>query len=125
MGDFVCRGTGSRMDAALRRDRLAVTGLMKRAGRMAVEGLIPNVQTDKIRLTELKAEQRKRRRELVEARRGLSVSVETVRMPLIDWVDPVLKRVVAKGDTWRDAIAEHGILLSRAIGANRRTGEEG
>ena len=76
----MCRGTGSRMDAALRRDRLAVTGLMKRAGRMVVEeGLIPNVQTDKIRLTELKAEQRKRRRELVEARRGLSVSVEAVR----------------------------------------------
>ena len=62
------------MDAALRRDRLTLTGLMKRAGRAAGdEGSIPNVQTDKSRLTELKVEQRKRRRELVEARRGSSV----------------------------------------------------
>ena len=37
----------------------------------------------------------------------------------------MLKRVVARGDTWRDDIAEHGNLLGRALGANRRNGAEG
>ena len=83
------------MDAALRRDRLTLTGLMKKAGRaVGDEGSIPNVQTDKGRVNELKVEQRL---ELVGARRGASASMEAVREPVIDWVDPVLKRVVAKG----------------------------
>ena len=73
------------MDAAWRRDRLALTGLLKRAGRSAMdEGSIPCVQTDKRLLTDLKVEQRKRRRELVEARRVSSVSVEAVRKPVLD-----------------------------------------
>jgi len=63
--------------------------------------------------------------ELVEARRGVSSFVRSVERPVLDWTDPVLKRVVARGDTWRDAIAEHGNLLGRAIGANRRNGDEG
>ena len=80
------------MDAALRRDRLNLTGLLKRAGRSAMdEGSIPCVQTDKRRLTELKVKQRKRRRKLVEARRASFVSVEAVRKPMLDWI-----RVYAK-----------------------------
>ncbi len=63
--------------------------------------------------------------ELVEAGRGVSLLVRDVERPVFDWIDPVLKRVVARGDTWRDAIAEHGNLLGRAIGANRRNGDEG
>jgi len=114
------------MDAALRRERLTLTGLLKRAGRAAMDdGLIPSVHTDKCRLTDLKVEQRKRRRELVEARRGSSVSVETVKEPVIDWVDPVLKHVVAKKDTWRNAISEHVTLLSSTVGTNRKSGGEG
>ncbi len=37
----------------------------------------------------------------------------------------MLKRVVARGNTWRDASAEHVTLLSSAVGGNRRNGEEG
>ena len=44
---------------------------------------------------------------------------------MIDWVDPVLKRVVAREDTWSDAIAEHGYSLGRAVADNRRNGVEG
>ena len=111
------------MDAALRRDRLTLTGLLKRAGRSTMdEGSIPCVQTDKPRLTELKVEQRKRRRELVEARCVSSVSVEAVERPALDWSDPVLKRVVAKGNTWRNAITEHVTLLGNAVGTNRKSG---
>ena len=114
------------MEATLRRDRLTLTGLMRRAGRaVGDEGSIPSVRNDRSRVSELKVEQRKRRMELVEARRGVSSLVEAVKRPAFDWVDPVLKRVVARGDTWRDAIAEHGNLLRRATGANRRNGDEG
>ena len=56
------------------------------------EESIPCVQTEKGRLAELKVNQRKHRRELVDARCVSSVSVETV-VPVIDLVDPVLKRV--------------------------------
>jgi hypothetical protein len=77
------------------------------------ERSIPCVQTDKRRLAELKVEQRKRRRELVEVKCVSSVSVEAVEMPVLDWVDPVLKRVVAKGNTWRNAISEYVSLLTR------------
>ena len=60
---FCCRGAGPRVDAALKRDRLTLTGLLRRAGRSAMdERSIPCVQTDKHRLAELKVEQRKRRR---------------------------------------------------------------
>ena len=111
------------MDATLRRNRLTLTGLLKSAGRSAMdEGSIPCVQTDKLRLTELKVEQRKRRRELVEARCVSSLPVEAVERPVLDWIDPVLKRVVAKGNTWRDAISEHVTLLSSAVVANRKSG---
>jgi hypothetical protein len=44
---------------------------------------------------------------------------------VIDWIDPVLKRVVAKGDTWRNAISEHVTLLDSAVGTNRTSGGEG
>ena len=88
------------MDAALRRGRLTLTGLLKRVGISARgEGSIPCVQTDKRRLTELKVEQRKHRRELVETWGISSVSAEAARKPVLDWSDPVLKRVVAKADT--------------------------
>ena len=70
-------------------------------------------------------EQRKRRRELVEARWVSSVSVEAVERPVLDWIDPVLKRVVAKRDTWRNAISEHVTLLSSAVGTNRKSGGKG
>ena len=121
-----CRGTGSRMEAALKRDRVALTGLMRRAGRpVCDEGSNPSVRNDRSRVSELRVEQRERRVELVETGRGVSSFVRDVERPVFDWTDPVLKRVVARGDTWRDAIAEHGILLGRAIGANRRNGDEG
>ena len=63
------------------------------------EESIPCVQTEKSRLTELKVEQRKRRRELVDTRCVSSVSVEAVETPVVDLVEPVLKRVSEKGDT--------------------------
>jgi hypothetical protein len=114
------------MEAALRRDRLTLTGLMRRAGRpVCDEGSNPSVRNDRSRVSELRVEQRERRMELVEAARGVSSFMRDVERPAFDWIDPVLKRVVARGDTWRDAIAEHGNLLGRAIGANRRNGDEG
>ena len=121
-GHFRCRGTGPRVDAALRRDQLTLTGLLKRAGRSVMdEGSIPCVQTDKSRLMELKMNQRKRRRELIDARCVSSVSVEAV-VPLIDLVDPALKRISEKADTWRTVISEHVSLLSSAVGTNRKIG---
>ena len=86
------------MDAALKRDRLILTGLLKRAGRSVMEeGSIPCVQTEKSRLTELKMSQRKRRRELIDDRCVFSGSVKTV-VPVIDLVDPTLKRISEKAD---------------------------
>ena len=61
----------------------------------------------------------------MEARRISSVCVEAAKKPVLDWIDPVLKRVVAKGDTWRNAISEHVTLVSSAVGTNRRSGGEG
>ena len=81
------------------------------------EESIPCVQTEKSRLTEMKVNQKKRRRELVETR-----CVET---PVIDLVDPVLKRVSEKGDTWRNAISQHVSLFSSAVGTNRKNGGRG
>jgi hypothetical protein len=69
------------------------------------EESIPCVQTEKSRLTELKVNQRKRRRELVDRRCVSSVSAEAVEAPVVDLVDPVLKRVSEMGDTWRNAIS--------------------
>ena len=113
------------MDAALRRDRLTLTGLLKRAGRSVMdEGSIPCVQTEKRRLTELKMSQRKRRRELIDARCVSSGSVETV-VPVIDLVDPTLRRISEKADTWRSVISEHVSLLSSAVGTNRKIGGSG
>ena len=65
------------------------------------------------------------RKELDEEKRRASARMETVREPLIDWVDPVLKRVVAREDTWSDVIAEHRNSLGRAVGAHHRNGAEG
>jgi hypothetical protein len=73
---------------------------------------------------ELTLNQRKRRRELMDARCVSSVSVETV-VPVINLVDPVLKRVSEKGDTWRNVISEHVSPLSSAVGTNRKIGGSG
>ena len=114
------------MEAALKRDRLTVTGLMKRAGRPGCEeGSNPSVRKDRSRMSELRVEQRESRVELAKTVRRVSSVGEDVKRPVLEWTNPVLKLVVARGDTWRDAIAEHGNLLGKAIGTNRRNGDEG
>jgi hypothetical protein len=89
------------------------------------EESIPCVQTEKSRLAERKVEQRKRRRELVDARCVYSVSVEALETPVFDLVGHVLRRASEKGNTWRNAIAEHVSLLSSAVGTNRNIGGKG
>ena len=60
---FSCRGTGPRLEAALKRDRLTLTGLLRRASRSVMdEESIPCIQTEKSRLTELKVKQSERRK---------------------------------------------------------------
>ena len=114
------------MEAALKRDRLTVTGLMKRAGRpVCEEESNPSVRKGRGRMSEVGVEQRERGVELAKTVPRMSLFGRDVERPVLEWTDPVLKRVVARGDTWRDAIAEHGNLLGKAIGANRRNGDEG
>ena len=61
------------------------------------EGSIPCVQTEKSRLTELKMNQKKRRKELIAAKFVSSGSVEAV-VPAIDLIDPTLRRISEKAD---------------------------
>ena len=65
------------------------------------------------------------RKELDEEKRRASARMETVREPSIYCDDSVLKNVVARRDTWSDAIAELGNSLGRAVGAHHRNGAEG
>jgi len=68
------------MEAALRRDQLTLTRLMRMVGRtIGDEGSIPSVRNDRSRVSELRVEQRKRRMEFVEARRGVSSFMEVVK----------------------------------------------